>query len=94
MTQFSPSNLKSYICAHVFDSTRPVLLVVHEDADWSFLCGGTDHSDADYRVVGIGHLIDRDPSLNEVSDLASGFGAERSAIGQPWIRSALDASAC
>jgi hypothetical protein len=48
---------------HVFEDMRPVLLITHEeDGSWCALCGDL-HDDvvASYRVVGIGHLTDRDP---------------------------------
>ena len=95
MSGFSPGNLKTYICTHVFLEECPVLLVIHDkDGDWGFVCGGL-HQDAaeDYRIVGVGHLTARDPSLNECADLPAGFEAERSALGQPWIRIASDARA-
>jgi hypothetical protein len=89
---FSPRNLESYICSHVFAHARPILLVVHDENDWVFMCGCTDHAQDDCHVVGVGHLIDRDATLNECSDLPVGFEAERSAVGQPWLRSAIDST--
>jgi len=91
---FAPPNLKSYVCSHVFAQARPILLVVHEDGDWSFMCGQSDHGGAeDYKVVGVGHVIERDPSVNECADLPNGFEAERAAVGKPWLRSRVDAAA-
>jgi len=74
------------ICSHVFDKARPILLVVHEGGDWQFMCGAAGHAPSDGHVVGVGHLIDRDPSLNECADLPNSFEAERSAVGAPWRR--------
>ncbi len=86
-------NQKSYICVCVFRQEKPVLLVDRSDGEWCFLCGGPHPDDATYhRVVGIGHLIDRDPSLREVLDLPADWEAERSAAGQPWIRSKCPAA--
>jgi hypothetical protein len=34
---FSPPHLKSYICSHIFENKRPILLIVHEDGDWMFV---------------------------------------------------------
>jgi hypothetical protein len=95
MSSFTPGNLKAYICTHVFEGTHPVLLIVHEkDGDWSFVCGEPHQDTAEsYRVVGVGHLIARDPSLNQCADLPEGWEAERSAMGQPWIRTVIDARA-
>ena len=78
---------KAYICSHVFDASRPVLLVSREDGDWSLMCGDGHDFDRDLpKVVGIGHLLERDPSLNDVVDLPAGFEAERPAVGEPWER--------
>ena len=89
MTAFAPANLKAYVCSHVFATSRPVLLVANEDGDWMFLCGCDDHASTDCLVVGVGHLIARDPSLNECADLAAGFEAERQSVEHPWVRAPL-----
>jgi len=75
------------VCEHVFDASRPVLLVSHEGGDWQFLCGSVDHASWDTaRVVGINHLFDGDPSLRELLDLPAGWDAERAKIGEAWAR--------
>jgi hypothetical protein len=81
-------DLKSYVCTHVFEGTRPVLLVSHEvDCAWCFLCGAMHADSADaYRVVGAGHLFGDDPTLHECADLPHGYEAERADVGEPWIR--------
>lgn len=78
---------KAYVCVHVFDGVRPVLLVSRAGGDWSFLCGD-EHVDnaSSYRVVGIGHLIERDPSLRSLLDLPPEWEAEREAPGKEWLR--------
>lgn len=80
---------KAYVCIHVFDHERPVLLVSREDGDWSLLCGDYHEDDASaYRVVGIGHVIESDPTLEEILDLEPDFEAERPSLGERWtIRS-------
>ena len=82
-----PTNLRVYVCIHVFDMIRPVLLVANEDGEWMFLCG-SDHVDRadNFRVVGAGHLIARDPSLAECLDLTPGYEAERKSNEHEWIR--------
>jgi len=75
------------VCEHVFDASRPVLLVSHEGGDWQFLCGGGDHGSWETaRVVGINHLFDRDPSLRALLDLPVGWDAERAKVGEAWAR--------
>jgi hypothetical protein len=34
--EFAPRNSIAYVCQHVFEATRPVLLIVHEDWNCSF----------------------------------------------------------
>lgn len=78
---------KSYVCIHVFADSRPVLLVSRPEGDWCFLCGGEHPEDASaYRVVGIGHVFEKDPTLKSLEDLAPDWEAEREEVGKPWIR--------
>jgi hypothetical protein len=79
----------TFVCSHVFANTSPVLLVARENGDWMHLCGQLHQGDEEYRVVGVEHLFDRDPSLREVMDLADNTEAERAAVGMPWVRRAL-----
>lgn len=84
-----PSNLKSYVCVHVYLHERATRLVVHDgDGDWIFACGDEDHLERDWRVVGVGHLTDDDPSLHECADLPAGHEAERPGRGGNWSRRA------
>jgi hypothetical protein len=79
---------KAYVCSHVFDGSRPILLVSRADGDWCFLCGEEHPQDPSaYKVVGIGHVLDKDPTLHELHDLPAEWEAEREAIGQKWTRS-------
>lgn len=72
------------VCQHVFDATRPTLLVAREDGEWIFACGAF-HSDSErFHVVGVNHLYERDGSLQSLPPLLEGYEAERAAIDQPW----------
>ncbi|MBU2714106.1 hypothetical protein [Zooshikella harenae] len=73
------SNLGVFVCPHVFQKTRPILLVIHEDGEWQCLCGYGDHTSE-------GHLVERDPSLNQLSDLPDGWEAERESPENTWLR--------
>lgn len=79
---------KAYACIHVFGGERPALYVTRADGDWSVLCG-EPHPDEPgyYRVVGIGHLVERDARLAEVLDLAPEEEAERTDAESLWVRS-------
>lgn len=87
MTHSAGYNDKSYVCLHIFDGSRPVLLVSRANGDWCFLCGDV-HEDiaANYRIIGKGHVLDRDPSLNELADLAADWEAERTSVSDTWLR--------
>jgi hypothetical protein len=53
-----------------------------------FMCGGAAaHGPDECHVVGVGHLTDDDPTLNECADLPEGSEAERSRVGEAWLRS-------
>jgi hypothetical protein len=69
------------------DAGAPILLVTHDadDGSWQFLCGTMDET-SDGRVVGLGRLCDRDPSLLELADLPEGSRAWRERAGAPWRR--------
>ncbi len=83
-----PYETKTYVCTHVFDQARPVLYATRPEGDWCLLCGAEHPDDAAaYRVVGLGHIVDADPSLAEVLDLLANEEAERDAVGAAWMRS-------
>lgn len=66
----------AFVCSHVFENTRPVLLVAREHGDWMFLCGQGHPTDERYRVVGREHLLEGDPRLSETLDLPDNAEAE------------------
>jgi hypothetical protein len=83
-----PSNRATYVCQHVFDCSRG-MDYIHYDSDRDILitCSGDDHdfSNAkEVRVVGLGHLITRDPTLLDVLELHPGAWAERSEDDRRW----------
>jgi hypothetical protein len=83
----SDPHSKAYVCRHVFDLAHPVRLVNRADGDWCFLCGGYHKDDAsEYRVIGIGHVLESDRTLLELHDLPSEWEAERQVKGSDWVR--------
>jgi hypothetical protein len=81
-----PPNTASITTRQVLEGA-PVLLVTHDadDGGWQFLSGATV-DEADGRVVGLGNMLARDPSLGELADLPEGWRARRAARGNPWRR--------
>jgi hypothetical protein len=88
------THAKAYVCTHVFDGTSPVTLVTRPEGDWCFLCGQVHDDLAEsYRVVGIGHVTENDPSLSVLSDLEPGWEAERNELSGAWIRTRIEPDA-
>ncbi|WP_143101587.1 hypothetical protein [Stigmatella aurantiaca] len=80
----------AFVCRHVFEGSRPILLAAHEEGDWQFLCGEEHEPGDGPRVVGLNHLIEREPGINEILDLKQHWEAERRDVGSPWIRRPIE----
>ena len=83
-----------FICSHIFRNERPVCFVCLVDNQWQMLCGQPDDFTGDdpsknCRLVGLNHLLDRDPTLLEILDLPVDWQAERKQAGDPWKRSRI-----
>jgi hypothetical protein len=71
--------LATIVCSHVFKNTRSIELVVHHwDGTWQMTCGKSDHplDCADFEVVGLNHLYERQPNLRLTAELKPGALAE------------------
>ncbi len=64
----------------------PILRVFHDfDGDWLF--HNTSLVDTDSaKIVGLGDMVRRDPSLDDLHDLPYGWRAERTGRSAPWER--------
>jgi len=82
-----PPNVATITTANVLDRNHPILLVTHDEDDgtWQVLCGETNDP-KDGRVVGLGELFDRDPSIGQLADLQLGWRAWRDSARSPWRR--------
>ena len=74
-----------FVCPHVFENSRPILLVIHEDGDWQCLCGQDDHYGNDGHLVGMGHLLERDQSIEQLHDLPDNWEAGRTSPNDEWV---------
>jgi hypothetical protein len=84
---------KAYVCNHVFDKSKPILLVSRPEGDWCFLCGGEHENDASaYKVVGLDHVFNSDLSLQELADLPANWDAERKGAEHAWERTPYHAN--
>lgn len=79
------SNLGVFVCPHIFKNTRPILYVVHEDNEWQCLCGQDDH-DEDGHLIGIGHLIKRDPTIDDLHNMPNEWEAQRASVNENWVK--------
>lgn len=71
---------------YVLDDQSPILYVFHfEDGYWQFSGPEEDLVDEDYRVVALEEIINKDPSVLEVSNLPYGGEAYRNSIKSPWV---------
>lgn len=80
------TEVAAYVCSHVFNDTRPVLLVSRAGGDWQCLCGEDHEAGEVPNVVGLNHLMERDETLREIIDLPDDWEAERASQKDPWIR--------
>lgn len=82
-----PPNVATITARQVVESAAPILLVARdaEDGGWQFLTGGPFQV-ADAMVVSLQSMVDRDPTLVELADLAPGWQATRKGTGMTWKR--------
>lgn len=82
-----PPNVTTITTVNVLERNHPILLVTHDEDDgtWQVLCGKTNDS-KDGRVVGLGCLFERDPSIGQLADLLPDWRAWRDSIDSPWQR--------
>lgn len=75
-----------YVCSHIFENSRPILDSMRDtDGSWQFLCGADDCiNEGEPHLVGVGHLVKRDPSVNELTSLDPGMYAERASESESW----------
>jgi hypothetical protein len=80
----------------VMEQGWPILLVTHDDEEprgWQCVNG---HGDTDDRTGGIPvhaeHVLERDPSVAELVDLAPGWHAWRETETDSWIREPIAAT--
>jgi hypothetical protein len=82
-----PRNLAVISLNRVITGESDVLHVSHDqdDGGWQFL-DGSAFAESDARIVGLGEMVDSDPTLSELADLPEGFVATRSSKTDAWVR--------
>jgi len=81
-----------YVCPHVFAHESPVLDALRDpDGYWQFFCGDPKCPEtSEPKLIGVGHLIEKDETINEVTCLEASTYAERTSINAPWQFGKLD----
>jgi hypothetical protein len=81
-----PRDGVSITMRQILDGEEPILTACHDlDGEWQFI-GVTDANVDDGRIVGLGCMVDFDPTLLELADLPPGWRAVRDRVGDTWIR--------
>lgn len=76
----------AYTRKAVFEKREPILLITHDD-DGSWQFHGPGEADVEQGVlVCLHHMVDMDPSVNELADLPLGWVAWRESVSDPWTR--------
>ena len=80
-----PPNTAAFTTTYVLDGA-PILRVYHDyDGGWQFHGSPDDPATPDVaRLVSLGSMIARDPTLNTLHDLPDGWRAFRSSATKPW----------
>jgi hypothetical protein len=82
----------TYLSQTVHEGSEEVTYVAHdiEDGAWQFL-GDSMSEGGGPVLVCLHHPIDKDPTLKELANLPLGWYAERTKVGDPWIRKEQEA---
>lgn len=81
-----PRNCATVFSKSVLNRSRPILLVSHDEDDhgWQFLDGVSEELE-DVSLAGLGHVLEIDPAIAQLADLAPGFQATRAGPEELWI---------
>jgi hypothetical protein len=88
----APSELGNLTSRPVAEGTEPVRVVVHDhEGHWQFVCGTTNHA-SDAMIVGVNHILDLDPTLEELSTCRGARGRHepyKPGRRRAWVRDQL-----
>ena len=81
-----PRNCATIVSKSIIEGDSPILYVSHDEDDhgWQFL-DGTNNEIDDVAIVGLGELLEIDPSMADLAHLEPGYHAMRSSPGLDWI---------
>ncbi len=74
-----------FTCDHVINKERAILFVSHDDDGyWQFLCGSSDHSEENARIISLKEVTELDSSVNDLYELKMNYGARRATKEHKW----------
>lgn len=76
---------RAFTTRQVLDGAAIARVYHDEDGDWQLFEEDGPLSEADGRIVHLGHLIERDPTILELRGMAEGFEASRADGGNGWV---------
>src|SRR5438874_11904615 len=81
-----PNNLGAVVMLTVLDGHLPALYVIHTpDNEWAVSDGINDPNvEGASMATHLRHVVDRDPTLEELATLPCGFEANRDEAGEKW----------
>jgi hypothetical protein len=83
-----PPNVAAITVRQIVEGGAPILLVARDaHAGWQFLTG-EECNMADALVVSLRSILERDPTIAELTDLKPGWQATRERVGAAWKREA------
>ena len=85
-----PPDVACFTSHEVLHGREVILCVIHyaDDGAWQFF-GSTVPSASDVKLVGLGEIVERDATVEELNDLLLGWMAKRVNAMLPWVRTAL-----
>ena len=80
-----PESTACFTCKHVVKEGAEILYVTHDvdDGGWQFLCSG-NHTEDDAMILGMGEVVQIDPSVNGLYEMPEGVGANRETRNGEW----------
>jgi hypothetical protein len=82
-----PKNVAVFTTDRILRGETAILRVFHdhEDGAWQFLDNG-ELNNENAKIVGLGEIVELDPSLTELADLPLGWYAVRSSVNGSWTK--------
>lgn len=80
-----PKNCATIVSKSVVDGSKPILYVSHDEDDhgWQFLDNESEEIE-DLCIIGLGHILELDPSMTELASLEPGWHVVRVDQDSPW----------